>query len=166
MLPDEQKIENDLSATRGVEPLHLEGFLPYRLNTLATEVSQALALAYGKRFGISIPEWRVLATLGQFTMMTARDIGTHSRMHKTTVSRAVAALEKRRLVVRRANRADMREAFLTLTEQGTAIYLDIVPMAKSFSESLCRGLSGAEREMLDRLLSRLSEQISNPGSAV
>lgn len=146
--------------------LRLEGFLPYRLNLLATEVSQTLARAYGKRFGISIPEWRIIATLGQFGIMTARDIGTHSRMHKTTVSRAVATLEKRRLIIRRANRADMREAFLALTDAGSAIYLDIVPMAKSFSESLCLGLSASEREMLEALLDRLSERVvhlSSPG---
>lgn len=161
MLPDVQKSEIDLSTKAGVEPLQLEGFLPYRLSVLATEVSQTLARAYGKRFGISIPEWRVLATLGQFGMMTARDIGSHSRMHKTTVSRAVSALEKRRLVIRRANRADLREAFLTLTDQGAAIYLDIVPMAKSFSESLCLGLSEADRAALDQLLDRLSERVSH-----
>ncbi len=147
-----------------IEPLRLEGFLPYRLNMLATEVSQTLARAYGKRFGISIPEWRVLATLGQFGIMTARDIGAHSRMHKTTVSRAVAALEKRRLVIRRANRADMREAFLELSDAGSAIYLEIVPMAKSFSESLCLGLTEAEREVLDRLLDRLADRVVHLGS--
>lgn len=144
--------------------LRLEGFLPYRLNMLATEVSQTLARAYGKRFGISIPEWRVLATLGQFGTITAREIGMHSRMHKTTVSRAVAALEKRRLVIRRANRADMREAFLALTDAGTSTYLEIVPMAKSFSESLCLGISAEERELLDALLDRLAERVSYLGS--
>lgn len=144
--------------------LELEGFLPYRLNLLATEVSQTLARVYGKQFGISIPEWRVLATLGQFDVMTARDVGIHSRMHKTTVSRAVAALEKRQLIARRANRSDMREAFLALSEAGQAVYRDIVPMAKSFSESLCLGLSSEERETLDRLIARLSERVRHLGA--
>lgn len=143
--------------------LRLEGFLPYRLNMLATEVSQTLARAYGKRFGISIPEWRILATLGQFGTITARDVGVHSRMHKTTVSRAVATLEKRRLVLRRANRADMREAFLALTDAGSAIYLEIVPMAKAFSESLCLGLSTEERALFDAVLDRLSERVVHLG---
>ncbi len=142
------------------DPLHLEGFLPYRLNMLATEVSQSLAKAYGRRFGISIPEWRVLATLGQFGVTTARDIGAHSRMHKTTVSRAVAALEKRRLVVRRANRSDMREAFLALTDAGAAIYQEIVPMARAFSDSLCEGLSPAEMQQMNLLIDRLTQRVA------
>lgn len=145
------------------EPLRLEGFLPYRLNMLATEVSQTLARAYGQKFGISIPEWRVLATLGQFGVMTARDIGSHSRMHKTTVSRAVAALEKRRLVTRRANRADMREAFLALTDSGTAIYHEIVPMARAFSSSLCEGLSSSEMQQMNALIDKLAQRVASLG---
>jgi DNA-binding transcriptional MocR family regulator len=110
----------DLLAQETTRPvaLRLEEFLPYRLNYVAAEVSQALSGIYGKRFGISIPEWRVIATLGQFGSLAARDIGQHSRMHKTTVSRAVTTLEKRKLIARRANRDDLREAFLTLTEAG------------------------------------------------
>jgi DNA-binding MarR family transcriptional regulator len=150
-------------ATDEAEPLRLEGFLPYRLNMLATEVSQTLARAYGQRFGISIPEWRVLATLGQFGVMTARDIGSHSRMHKTTVSRAVAALEKRRLVVRRANRADMREAFLALTDSGMAIYQEIVPMARAFSDSLCEGLSASELQQMNTLIDKLALRVASLG---
>lgn len=142
-----------------VEPLKLEGFLPYRLNLLASEISQSLARAYGERFGISIPEWRVLATLGQFGIITARDICAHSHMHKTTVSRAVATLEKRKLILRKANRNDLREAFLDLTEAGRAVYLDIVPMAEAFSEALCEGLDANERGQLDTLIEKLTSQL-------
>jgi DNA-binding MarR family transcriptional regulator len=44
--------------------------------------------------------------------MTAKAIGVQSHMRKTKVSRAVALLERRKLVTRRTNRADLREAFL------------------------------------------------------
>jgi len=145
------------------QPLLLEAFLPYRISVLATEISQGLAQIYGDRFGISTPEWRVMATLGQFTMLTARDIGEHARMHKTTVSRAVAALEKRRLLARRINRADMREAHLILTEAGRAIYGDIVPLAQRFEEVLCAGLSLEDRARLHDLMQRLSAGVARTG---
>lgn len=143
------------------EPIQLETFLPYRLNVLATMVSQALARVYGARFGISIPEWRVLATLGQFGEITAREVGRHSHMHKTTVSRAVAALEKRNLVVRRSNQADMREAFLAMTPHGLAIYADIVPLARAFNDELCASLSGGDRAALDEFITRLTARMGD-----
>ncbi len=87
----------------------LERFLPYRLNVLASLSSNALAQIYADRFGLSIPAWRVVATLGQYEVRTARDIAAHGVMHKSTISRAVSALEARGLVVRRANQQDRRE---------------------------------------------------------
>src|SRR5439155_18419908 len=103
-------------------PLKLEEFLPYRLNVVASLVSQALSRIYAERYGIGVPEWRVLVTLGQFGMMTGKAVGAHSHMHKTKVSRAVALLEQRNLLTRRANEADMRESLLSLTPAGRAIY--------------------------------------------
>src|SRR5213593_3192311 len=95
----------------GDAPLKLEEFLLYRLNVVASLASQALSRIYAERYGIGVPEWRVLVTLGQYGAMTGKQIGAHSHMHKTKVSRAVTQLEKRKLLIRRANRADLREAF-------------------------------------------------------
>src|SRR5436305_14704270 len=84
--------------------LKLEDFLPHRLNVLSSLVSHALTHVYG-RYGISIPEWRVLVTLGENGVMTGKAIGAQTHMHKTKVSRAVAELAQRRVLSRRANRA-------------------------------------------------------------
>src|SRR5215216_1296910 len=117
-------ITPDRSQRSGTEeaPLKLEEFLPYRLNVAAALASQALSRIYSERYGIGIPEWRVLVTLGQYGSMTGKAVGAHSHMHKTKVSRAVALLEKRKYVARRSNREDMREAFLSLTPAGRDIY--------------------------------------------
>ncbi|MCA1298693.1 MarR family winged helix-turn-helix transcriptional regulator [Stappia indica] len=138
--------------------LKLEAFLPYRLSILAEAVSQSLAGVYRRRYGIAIPEWRVLATLGQFDSMTAKEIGLHSRMHKTKVSRAVATLEERRLVRRHTNSRDMRESFLELTSAGRRIYDELVPEALGFVDRLLAPLSEEERTTLEPLLQRLTER--------
>ncbi len=82
------------------------------------------------------PEWRVVVTLGQYGVMTAKAIGAHTHMHKTKVSRAVALLEKRRLIARRANRDDMRETFLSLTAAGRTMYEEVAPHALEFARRL------------------------------
>ena len=139
-------------------PLKLEQFLPYRLNVVASLVSQALSRIYADRYGIGVPEWRVLVTLGQYGMMTGKAIGQHSHMHKTKVSRAVALLEKRKLLTRRANKADMREAFLSLTAAGRAIYHDLAPVAAAFARGLIEAVDPADRAAFDRALKMLSER--------
>src|SRR5246127_2987103 len=83
--------------------LRLEDFLPHRLNVLSSLVSQALTRVYGGH-GITIPGWRVLVCVGQFGVMTGKAIGVSTHMHKNMVSRAVADLERRKLLSRRANR--------------------------------------------------------------
>ncbi len=138
--------------------LKLETFLPYRLNVVASLTSQALARVYGERYGIGIAEWRVLATLGEYGIMTGKAIGAHAHMHKTKVSRAVALLETRKLLARRANRADMREALLSLTPAGRAIYEDLAPVAEAFARRLSEAVAPADRAAFDRALAALSER--------
>jgi DNA-binding MarR family transcriptional regulator len=139
-------------------PLKLEEFLPYRLNVLAALASQALSRVYAERYRIGVPEWRVLVTLGQFGIMTGKAIGAHSHMHKTKVSRAVAELEDRKLVVRRVNREDLRESFLSLTANGRAIYEELAPHAVDFATKLAEAVDPADRAAFERAVDRLTER--------
>ena len=137
-------------------PLKLEQFLPYQLNVVASLVSQALSRVYAQRYGIGVPEWRVLVTLGQYETMTAKAIGAHTHMHKTKVSRAVALLDKRRLLARRANREDKREAFLSLTASGRAMYEEVAPHALDFARRLTEILAPDDRAAFNRALAQLT----------
>ncbi|HZH53844.1 MAG TPA: MarR family transcriptional regulator [Microvirga sp.] len=136
--------------------LELEQFLPYRLNRISTAVSQEFRSVYGPHHDLTIPEWRVLATLGQFEEMSARAIGRHSAMHKTKVSRAVRALEERRWLKRRQSEEDRREEFLALTPLGRRVYMDIVPRAVAFEERIL-GTLGSDASPLLAALGRLEE---------
>jgi DNA-binding MarR family transcriptional regulator len=136
--------------------LELENFLPYRLNRIAAAVSQDFRSVYGPHHDLTIPEWRVLATLGQFEAMSAKAIGRHSAMHKTKVSRAVRALEGRRWLRRRPSEEDRREEILTLTTQGESAYRQIVPKALAFERRILDEL-GPEAEPLLEALARLEE---------
>ena len=120
--------------------LQLEAFLPYRLNRIGAAVSQDFRSVYGPHHDLTIPEWRVLATLGQFEEMSAKAIGQHSAMHKTKVSRAVRALEERRWLRRHESEEDRREEILTLTAQGEKAYGQIVPKAVAFERRILEEL--------------------------
>lgn len=139
------------------EPLLvLERFLPYRLNVLASLTSNALAQIYAERFSLSIPAWRVVATLGQYDVRTARDIAAHAVMHKSTVSRAVSALEQRGLIARKSNQDDRREEWLALTAEGRTIYDAVVPEALGFEGRLLSILNPQEQALFAALVDRLT----------
>lgn len=135
--------------------LDLETFLPYRLNRLADAISRDFARLYRDRHGLTRPEWRTLATLGQFGRMTATAIGDHSAMHKTKVSRAVAALERRKWLSREPDRNDRRVEQLRLTRAGDSIYRQMVPIAKAFEAGLLAKLGQTDRLAVATALSAL-----------
>lgn len=138
--------------------LRLERFLPYRLNVVGSFASRALGRIYGEHFGIGIPEWRVVAQLGEFGRLTARDIGERAQMHKTKVSRAVIELEKRGLVLRAENRQDRREAFVGLTAAGERVYAQIAQLALAFEAGWIAGIPADDLKVFERVLTTLTER--------
>jgi DNA-binding MarR family transcriptional regulator len=142
-----------------MKKLVLETFLPYRLNRIASAVSRDFKAVYGRHYDLTVPEWRVLATLGEFEEMGATAIGAHSAMHKTKVSRAVRALEKRRWLKRREVPQDRREEILSLTRLGQDAYTEIIPRALAFEQSLLAGL-GPNAAALLEALERLEAHVS------
>lgn len=116
--------------------LPLENFIAYRLNQAAEKVSQSFALEYKKRYGMTRPEWRTLATIGQFGNITAKEICQHSSMHKTKVSRAIFTLERRRWLKRTVDQNDRRVEHLELTAQGQKSYLELSDVARAFQDHI------------------------------
>jgi len=143
--------------------LDLDHFLPYRLSVLTNRVSSAIARHYADRFGMTIPEWRVMAVLGQGGELSAREVAQRTAMDKVQVSRAVASLVTAKRVQRQADGTDGRVSRLSLTRKGSAIYDEIVPLALHLEELLLAPLSSAERSALDALMLKLARQIAHLG---
>ena len=137
------------------ELLVLEEFLPYRLSILSNRVSRAIARRYAKTFGLTIPEWRIIAVLGRRPGLTAKEIAEATEMDKVAVSRAVARLVSARRVAARADRADARRQLLALTREGESVHARIAPIALAAEEKLLAALSARERVELDALIDRL-----------
>ena len=145
--------------------LDLDGFVPYRLSVLSNRVSSAIARQYSERFGLSIPEWRVMAVLGGTAGLSAREVAQRTAMDKVQVSRAVASLMRAKRVARGGDVRDGRITRLSLTRQGRAIYDEIVPLALHLEELLLSALSPEERSSFDRLMMKLARQARLLGPA-
>jgi DNA-binding MarR family transcriptional regulator len=143
------------AARRGA--LRLAGFVPFRLNRLAAEVSQHLSVIYRGRFALEIPEWRVMATVGQERGCTAQQVAASTRMHKTRVSRAIAQLRRRGLIERATSAQDRRALELRLSAAGRRMYAQLVPLALARERALLACLSPTQRRALLLGLERLEQ---------
>jgi DNA-binding MarR family transcriptional regulator len=148
------------TASKKDRRLDLFGFVPFRLNRLAAEVSAALASEYQQRYGLDIPEWRVLATLGfRNDACSAQYIADCTRTHKSTISRAVTALMERQLVERVENEEDRREFRLRMTRKGDALYEQLIPRLLRKEQKILSCLSAREQKDLAAMLGKIEQSL-------
>ena len=138
------------------DTIDLDRFLPYRLSVLTNLVSSTIAEAYQRRFGLSIPEWRVLAVLARHPGLSAAEVARLTRMDAVAVSRAVARLLAAGRLRRTIARDDRRRSVLAVTATGTAVYREVAPLALGYERELLATLGAAERAALDRALDALT----------
>lgn len=145
--------------------LILEDFLPYRLAILSHTVSSLIARVYDKRFGVTIPEWRVILIVGRFPGLSAVEVAERTMLDKVAVSRAVTKLIKAGRIDREFADADRRRSILTLSEEGRKVHDEIAPLALAMEEDLLHGLDEGQIETLNTVIDRLlvrARLISSP----
>lgn len=133
----------------------LEQFLPYLLNQAAEAISRSFQEIYRELYGMTRTQWRVMANLGKFGAMTAKDICVISHVEKTKVSRAVSALEADGFLVRTPSEEDRRAEILSLTDKGRTAFADLGQRAITYDRELRRKLGPELTIQLDALLKKL-----------
>ncbi|MCG6871081.1 MAG: MarR family winged helix-turn-helix transcriptional regulator [Gammaproteobacteria bacterium] len=139
--------------------LELPEFLPFRLSVLANRISRSLAAVYRDRFDLRIPEWRVMAVLGQYPDISAEEVARHTCMDKVKVSRAVAGLMAHGRVLRQPDPQDRRRGRLRLSAAGRRVHAQIVPLALGFQAEILADLPAAERRSLEAALATLQARV-------
>ena len=137
------------------ETLRLDSYLPYRLSVASNAVSRLIARAYEDRFGLTIPQWRLIAVLAEDGPLTQQAIGVRTVMDKVTVSRATQGLVKRKLVQRAPHDADGRSHHVMLSKAGARLYGEIAPMALEYEVQLLKHFDPAAVESLKQFLLHL-----------
>lgn len=140
--------------------LDLFKFAPFRLTRLEAEVSGALSSEYRTPYGLDIPEWRVIATLGfRDEACSAQYVAQCTRTHKSTISRAVTTLLERALIERVENVDDRREFRLVLTGKGRALYEELIPRLLRREQEILACLTTQERKEFARLLGKIEDSL-------
>lgn len=139
-------------------PLVLAQFLPYRLSVLSNRLSTALSESYSERFGLTIPEWRVIAVVALEPGLSAAEVGERTAMDKVAVSRAVRRLMDTGRLRREMAAGDRRRSVLELSPEGLALYRRITPALRRYEAELLAAFKPRERKQLDALLRRLERR--------
>jgi DNA-binding MarR family transcriptional regulator len=158
MITNTGRTRREIPAPNG-EAFRLEDFLPYRLSVAASRVSRLFARRYSEAYGLSIPEWRVLAIIGRFDTLSPSAVGEATAMDKVKVSRAAASLVARGLLKQTQDPEDGRGRLLRMTRRGAAVYEGMVPLACELEGQLAEGLSRSEWSILLKALDKLSAHV-------
>jgi len=143
--------------------LKLSRFLPYVINNLAERISAGLSTLYSDEYGLTIPEWRVIANLAEHNTLNARQIVQFTTLEKSTVSRAVNNLSARGLVSQQRTEGDNRVKDLALTDAGNSLYRAIVPRALAWERELLEDLNAGEYRDLLHSLDKLGVRLDSMG---
>ena len=147
-------MKKDLS--QSLPAFDLESFTPYRLAVAAKRTSEELARQYRERFGISIPDWRILVHLAHAgDGVSVRDIEARVQLEKYEVSRTATRLVDKGLIAKTPHSTDGRLISLSLTEAGRDLMIELLPLAQAYQlkieERLGAAMAGLELG-LDQLL--------------
>ncbi len=156
------RLKYDVAMPTDHEPFDLDAFLPYLLNQAAEATSSGFHSLYREKYGMTRTQWRVLANLGKFGAMTARDICEVSHIEKTKVSRSISALEDRRMLSRTPSPHDRRVEILSLTSAGKTVFSELGELAISYDKLLRERLGSEDAQLLDGILRRLRRNASSP----
>lgn len=114
----------------------LDTYLPFRLTVIAGQLSADLSKHYKTKFGISMPEWRVLLNVGYCEDLSVRDIEKRVSLEKSKVSRAASKLQAKGLLIKHVDAHDRRLVKLTLTDDGVRLLNELIPIAQAFQADL------------------------------
>lgn len=141
--------------TKKPAKLPLQEFIPYKLAVVANRLSQSIGYLFEEKYGIQIPEWRILMALHSCGPLAPNEVVEHTSMDKGRVSRAQRRLAELGLVSVSNDPRDGRRLVLFLTRKGAGMCAAIIPAARETEAWFLSVLPAGERRVLDKALSRL-----------
>ena len=135
----------------------LEQFLTYRLHVLNKLAERGIGERYQEKLGVTVPEARVIASVGSFGPFSIMDLARHANLDKSQASRAAEALIKQGLVQREASEEDGRVVLISLTPAGRELYRKVMPIARKWNADLFDCLNENEKAALGATLDKIIE---------
>jgi DNA-binding MarR family transcriptional regulator len=143
----------------------LGDYVPYLLDRAGGQFAHAFNRAL-EGYGVTLAMWRVMAALLNGGEQRLGDIARLTGIELSTLSRIVAAMDAKGLIIRRRSGEDARAVLVSLTANGRGIADSIVPLALDTESSATAGMSDDEVRTLKALLVRMFGNLAGEGMVV
>lgn len=139
----------------------LDHFFPYRLAATAEAFSRNLVDVYGRQYGLSREEWRLLFLLADGESVTSLDLSRRTTLDKVQVSRASQRLEDKGLITRQVAPTDRRLRLYTCTDAGIALFKKILPQVEARAHQILGAMKEEDLNALMQGLAALFDAIND-----
>jgi len=137
---------------------HIEDFIAFRVAVLAHLMGRIVGLTCGRRFGVSLRQWRVLAFVGRYGKLSALEVARLSPLDKSQVSRAAAELIEHGCLRSTEAAGDRRRKQLMLTAAGRRLHARLLALGRQRNTRYAGVLTDAERAVFERGLRKLTDE--------
>ncbi len=138
--------------TESLKKFDLNNYIPCQLATLTQSIMRSVTSLFDDRYGISLPEWKVLAIIRDKPGLSAVAVARLAQMDTVAVSRAVTKLLDRDLVIRELDTEDRRRSVLDVSAAGLELHDQIAPLASKLEASLLEELSEEEQRVFAKAI--------------
>ncbi len=145
--------------------MNLETYFPYQLASTAEAFSRQLVQVYGRTYGLSREEWRLLFLLASAGQSNSLQLAQRTTLDKVQVSRAATSLEKKGLIGRAVADSDRRLRQYSCTEAGKSLFNEVFPAVQNCADSILERMSDEDIDKLKDGLRALEKAVADYGQS-
>ncbi len=145
--------------------MKLETYFPYKLASTAESFSRKLVDVYGRTFGLSREEWRLLLLLADAGKLNSLELKQRTTLDKVQVSRAAQKLEDKGLISRSVPPTDRRLRVYTCTEAGHTLFSEVFPKVEAQANAILQNMSANDRDTLNKGIDILAKAVARSTQA-
>ena len=143
----------------------IDTYFPYKLASTAEAFSRMLTNVYGRTYGLSREEWRLLLLLADANELSSLELAQRTTLDKVQVSRAAQKLETKGFISRSVHKSDRRLRVYACSKAGHALFSEVFPMVEAQANAIFEEMAVEDQERLLKGLEALARAVEAHGRA-